>query len=82
MYQKSIIRNIAQTVQYQCLVMIALDACFEVRYTYLLSMEDIRSWRDHEHLSKRLVVAIEQKGAAADHGSGSTTKSILNVVED
>jgi len=43
MYQKLIIRNIAQTVQYQCLVMIALDACFEVRYTYLLSMEEIRS---------------------------------------
>ena len=41
-----------------------------------------KCWRDHEHLSKRLVVAIEQKGAAADHGSGSTTKSILNVVED
>ena len=44
--------------------------------------KDKSCWKDHEQLSKRLIAAIEQKGAAADHGSGSTTKAILNVVED
>ena len=51
-------------------------------YLSAVDGRDKSCWKDHEHMSRSLVAAIEQKGATADHGSGSTSKAILNVVED